>query len=220
MFMYEQQYKALPLAASQPAYWIQVSWDDQMNEYFGVKDRDPWYDSQSWFTDASKRGISKVMICPSDSLPRSATDNNGTQLTNAQMASRSYGMVYGHWDIWHQGEGQGWYSEIAAPGAGQCPNYGKGGPVYQKLSSMRNSAGTYLMSERVTPGAIRGAWEGAYVLTPMDQLNTPSTRMLHGTSRSLNFLFCDGHVEFRPITQDAGADLNSPTGPWTRAAND
>ena len=165
-----------------------ISWDDLCDKYWGGA----LTDVEKLATEAPKKKASKLLICPSDTIPT----------INVNAARRSYSMI----SFFIVGGGTGAYSDT--PGTP---------PRGIKLRSIIKFSTTLLANEQSKVDNRAGALACA-LMENVDQQNLYGV-VLH--SFRYNYLFTDGHVAtLRPYDTIGSGTPSKPKGMWTIAPND
>lgn len=215
-----------------------LSWDDLLQAYIGGS----MTRAQLMLDGAPKLAAPPILLCPSDKL---AITN--TAATPAAGARRSYAMPEHNMGVieipvgagvppssWppssgnKTGVGIRYDASVGAPpgwDANADPINGNRDPGYQSSiheAMLLDRSGTILMTERINPDNIAGAWQDSVISRANNHIGTipggqttAQFSLLHHNGM-FNYLLADGHVEYSVPEATLSRTNNNTVGTQTR----
>lgn len=160
--------------------WRYMTWDDLLHPYMGGTQ-----------TTAQLEAFNNVTPAPMYTCPEDRQDRTVYYIT---FRARSYSMPYVG-----DGGSQPWYQQpsLSVASINYAMQYGPN-PSFRsyKITEVANSGRTLLLLEQPSARNILGAWQGAIISRPLDQIvGAPDGVAEPYHMKKFNYLFVDGHVE-------------------------
>jgi len=188
----------------------EVCWDDLIASYMGIKLTVTEMEYIAWPRASAAFRCTADKVVRNYDYPRSYAMNWGVNCGNLPVPPGNPPDGTTFWGIAAPAYDASWgFSGWAATR-----------PWSPKVSSLRDTASTFMTAERFCPENILGHSSASVINDP--NCLSPIGLLYHKGLRRANWTFCDGHVQTLSMfeTFGPGGTIDKPLGIWTRTAGD